>query len=190
MKSHLKESVFKKKCIDIDTIQFSFIFTFTTGAGEGYNIKHFLEEPELLGAANQQGCCHTVTTMKIALLASILWVNWIDLVSARSTRSLSTDRMFLAVDTLEQSELSRKKKKGSGESGSGSSESGGKSDLIECSCPSGPGTSIRSESLADRKKKKNKGKKSSEECSCEETATEIGVITAAPTKIIAAAPTW
>ena len=132
--------------------------------------------------------------MKITLPASILWVNWIELDSARSTRSLSTafnDRIFLAVDTLDQSELSTKKGKGSGESGSGSSESGGKSDSKECSCPSGSGVSIRSESLADRKKKKkNKGKKSSKDRSCEETSTDIGVITTAPTKIIAAAPTW
>ena len=133
--------------------------------------------------------------MKIALLLSVCGVILMtDLVSARSVRSLSAapnGRMSMAEGREELSELSRKKKKkGSGESGSGSasSESGGKSGSKECSCLSGPGTpsgnSIRSESLADRKKKK-KGKKSSEECSCEETATEIGVITAAPT----AAPT-
>ena len=132
--------------------------------------------------------------MKIALLLSLLGVNLIELVSARSTRSLSTastDHRFLPVDTLEPSELSRKKKKGRDESGSGSSESGGKSDSTEFNCQCGSGTSsgnsIRSESLlvVDRKKKR-KSKKSSEECSCEET--EIGVTTAAPTLI--AEPAW
>merc|ERR1719305_660657 len=146
--------------------------------------------------------------MRTALLLSVCGVILMtDLVSARSFKSLSAasnNRMSLAEGREELSELSRKKKKkGSGESGSGSgssesgsgsasSESGGKSGSKECSCPSGSGTSsgtpIRSETVSERKKKKKskKGKKSSEECSCEETATEIGVITAAPTEITAA----
>ena len=154
--------------------------------------------------------------MKIALLFSVFVVILMtDLVSARSARSLSAasnDRIVRAEEGEEPSQLSRKKKKkGSGESGSGSgsassesrsgsSESGGKSGSKECVCPSGStgtssGTPIRSQTLADRKRKKKKGKKgkkgnkSSDDCSCEETATEIGIITAAPTEIITAGPT-